>query len=472
MFGFNLARNCSRQFHSGLINSLKFSKDKPVLNVRQFRSRPRQTDQPNSISTQSGQSTTIAAAGALGLGGLCIYGLLSGPKGSTVICSATAIQLSKNVAFLSRISTGITPVLAMTAVSIGCGFVCRRIAYPSDGSILNAKHATWVLYSASLGAMLAPICLMGGPILTHAALYTGGIVGGLSLVAACAPSDKFLNMAGPLAIGLGVVFVSSLGTMFVSPIGRLGMGLHGISLYGGLALFSGFLLYDTQKIIEQAQQIPPSHQYQIQTFDPINHSMHVLLDAINIFATFYAESRLEAQTSRKFRITQRVYLVSSTFHGVPDNQEVFANPASKQCIIVDILESVTESDPVAAIKTHFNEVADVAEADQRKVLETEILISNSEQVKELVGLKGFQLVKKFNNPSPDQVYVYMALYRFPQFKSDVLVYVNCPKKDENSEPNDVNSLNHTWSQDEIRQIITSLQLLNPEIFGTSENEMN
>lgn len=27
----------------------------------------------------------------------------------------------------------------------------------------------------------------------------------------CAPSDKFLNMGGPLAMGLGVVLISSVG---------------------------------------------------------------------------------------------------------------------------------------------------------------------------------------------------------------------------------------------------------------------
>lgn len=32
-------------------------------------------------------------------------------------------------------------------------------------------------------------------------------------MAVCAPSDKFLTMGGPLAIGLGVVFASSLGKM-------------------------------------------------------------------------------------------------------------------------------------------------------------------------------------------------------------------------------------------------------------------
>ena len=36
-------------------------------------------------------------------------------------------------------------------------------------------------------------------------------VQGLSMLAMCAPSDKFLYMGGPLAMGLGVVFVSSIG---------------------------------------------------------------------------------------------------------------------------------------------------------------------------------------------------------------------------------------------------------------------
>ena len=41
--------------------------------------------------------------------------------------------------------------------------------------------------------------------------YTAGVVGGLSTVAVCAPSEKFLNMGGPLAIGFGVVFCASIG---------------------------------------------------------------------------------------------------------------------------------------------------------------------------------------------------------------------------------------------------------------------
>ena len=45
--------------------------------------------------------------------------------------------------------------------------------------------------------------------------YTAGIVGGLTSVALFAPSEKFLQMGGPLAIGLGLVIAASLGKNFV-----------------------------------------------------------------------------------------------------------------------------------------------------------------------------------------------------------------------------------------------------------------
>lgn len=101
----------------------------------------------------------------------------------------------------------------------------------------------------------------------RAAWYTAGVVGGLSTVAACAPSDRFLYMGGPLAIGLGVVFASSVGSMFLPPTTALGAGLYSMALYGGLLLFSGFLLYDTQRMVKKAEHHP---QYAVQKYDPIN----------------------------------------------------------------------------------------------------------------------------------------------------------------------------------------------------------
>lgn len=69
-----------------------------------------------------------------------------------------------------------------------------------------------------MGAVIAPLTLLGGPLMLRAAWYTAGIVGGLSTVAMCAPSEKFLNMGGPLAVGFGVVFASSLGEYYATQI--------------------------------------------------------------------------------------------------------------------------------------------------------------------------------------------------------------------------------------------------------------
>lgn len=118
-----------------------------------------------------------------------------------------------------------------------------------------------------MGAVVAPLTLLGGPLMIRAAWYTAGIVGGLSTVAMCAPSEKFLNMGGPLAVGFGVVFASSLGSMFLPPTSPFGAGLYSVAVYGGLLLFSMFLLYDTQKIIKRAETHP---LYGVQKYDPIN----------------------------------------------------------------------------------------------------------------------------------------------------------------------------------------------------------
>ncbi|XP_026681465.1 growth hormone-inducible transmembrane protein-like [Diaphorina citri] len=94
------------------------------------------------------------------------------------------------------------------ALLMGSGMLVQSLEYKPG---FGAKQIAWALHSALVGAVVAPICFIGGPVLIRAAWYTAGIVGGLSTVAACAPSDKFLTMGGPLAIGLGVVFASSIG---------------------------------------------------------------------------------------------------------------------------------------------------------------------------------------------------------------------------------------------------------------------
>ena len=57
-------------------------------------------------------------------------------------------------------------------------------------------------------------------------------------------NDRFLYMGGPLLAGLSVVVLSSLAPMAL-PLGMRGLAItESISLYGGLAVFGGFVLYE------------------------------------------------------------------------------------------------------------------------------------------------------------------------------------------------------------------------------------
>lgn len=66
-----------------------------------------------------------------------------------------------------------------------------------------------------------------------------------------------------------------LGVSILSMLYPGSPALHNVWLYGGLALFSAFMLYDTQKIIHRAKS-----EYK---YDPINGSLEVYMDFIQIF---------------------------------------------------------------------------------------------------------------------------------------------------------------------------------------------
>ncbi|KAM9462258.1 growth hormone-inducible transmembrane protein [Clarias gariepinus] len=246
----------------------------------------------------------LAGGAALGLGALCYYGLgmsneigalekaVFWPQyvrdrihstymyfaGGVGVTALSAVAVSRTPALLGLMMRGSWMAFGVTfAAVIGAGMLVRSISYEHSPI---PKHLAWMLHAGVMGAIIAPLTLLGGPLMMRAAWYTAGIVGGLSTVAMCAPSEKFLNMGGPLAVGLGVVFASSLGSMFLPPTTAFGAGLYSVTIYGGLILFSMFLLYDTQKVIKRAETHP---LYAMQKYDPINACMGIYMDTLNIF---------------------------------------------------------------------------------------------------------------------------------------------------------------------------------------------
>ncbi|KAF8591927.1 hypothetical protein K439DRAFT_1325355 [Ramaria rubella] len=141
------------------------------------------------------------------------------------------------------------------------------------------KHLFWLAFNACQAATLSPLFFFSPAILSRAALYTCGVVGSLSYVGATASNDKYLYMGGPLLAGLTVVALSSVAPM-VLPLGVRSLAFaESISLYGGLAVFGGFVLYDTQKILQHARMAEAG----LIKRDTLKESISLELDMINIF---------------------------------------------------------------------------------------------------------------------------------------------------------------------------------------------
>ena len=136
------------------------------------------------------------------------------------------------------------------------------------------KHGLWFSFLTATALGMVPLINMASmPIIYDALFATGFTMGGLGLVAYNAPSEQFLKWGGALGMGMaGMIGISFMQMFFPSP------ALFNFWLYGGLVLFSAFVLYDVQKLIHSAKSKP--------YFDPINESLGLYLDAIILFKHF------------------------------------------------------------------------------------------------------------------------------------------------------------------------------------------
>lgn len=166
---------------------------------------------------------------------------------------------------------GMNPWLLM-GITIGSMIGTRMIDYETNWMVKNLMYSAFV---GSMSVSLLPLIHMYSmPIIYDALIATSVTVGGLGAVAWNAPSEQFLAWGGPLSLGLGALCGCSL----LSILYPGSKALYNVGLYGGLALFSALLLYDTQRIISDAKTM--------RVYDPINSSIGVYLDAINLFVRF------------------------------------------------------------------------------------------------------------------------------------------------------------------------------------------
>jgi len=196
--------------------------------------------------------------------------------GGLTLTALVARSLFKSGTALRIMTANPWVVLGVSLVG-SIGTMMGVMYTPPENTVL--KHAFWLGFNACQAATLSPLFFLSPAILSRAALYTCGVVGSLSYVGATAKNDTYLYMGGALLAGVTVVALSSLAPLAL-PLGVRSLAItEAISLYGGLAVFGGFVLYDTQKILQHARMAESGAISR----DTLRESISLELDMINIF---------------------------------------------------------------------------------------------------------------------------------------------------------------------------------------------
>ncbi|EON95878.1 putative bax inhibitor family protein [Phaeoacremonium minimum UCRPA7] len=194
------------------------------------------------------------------------------------IIGLTARQMVQS-GFVYRIMVTNPWVMAIGGLALSFGTMIGTRAIDPDNYV--PKYALWTAFNATQAAFVAPlIAFVPGALLARAGLYTVAMMGSISFVGATAKQEKYLYIGGPLLAGAAIVAVSGLAPLVIPATAVRALALtESVWLYGGLALFGGFTLYDVQKVLYHARLAERG----VIKRDPVNESISLELDFLNIF---------------------------------------------------------------------------------------------------------------------------------------------------------------------------------------------
>ncbi|KAK3335133.1 bax inhibitor family protein [Cercophora scortea] len=194
------------------------------------------------------------------------------------IIGLSAYQMIQS-GFVYRIMQTNPWMFAIGGLALSFGTMLGTRAIDPDNYV--PKYALWTAFNATQAAFVAPLMTMAPPaLLARAGLYTVAMMGGISFVGATAKQEKYLYIGGPLLAGAAIVAVSGFAPLIlpVTAVRTLAV-TENLWLYGGLAVFGGFTLYDVQKVLHHARLAERG----IIKKDPVNESISLELDFLNIF---------------------------------------------------------------------------------------------------------------------------------------------------------------------------------------------
>ncbi|XP_012868841.1 PREDICTED: ran guanine nucleotide release factor isoform X2 [Dipodomys ordii] len=159
----------------------------------------------------------------------------------------------------------------------------------------------------------------------------------------------------------------------------------------------------------------------------------------------------------------------SDLRPVPDNQEVFCHPETDQSLIVELLELQAHVQGEAAARYHFEDVGWVQEARIQQVESVQPLTLENLALRgccqEAWLLSGKQQITKGSQQVAKDVTLHQALLRLPQYQTDLLLTFNQPPSENRSSLGPENLSPPPWSLSNFEQLVTSLTLHDPNIFG-------
>ncbi|KAI0599054.1 inhibitor of apoptosis-promoting Bax1-domain-containing protein [Biscogniauxia sp. FL1348] len=194
------------------------------------------------------------------------------------IIGLTARQMIQS-GFVYRLMVTNPWAVAIGGLALSFGTMIGTRSIDPDNYV--PKYALWTAFNATQAAFVAPLLAFAPPVLVaRAGLYTIAMMGAISFVGATAKQEKYMYIGGPLLAGAAIVAVSGLAPLVVPVTAVRTLALtENLWLYGGLAVFGGFTLYDVQKVLYHARMAESG----VIKKDPVNESISLELDFLNIF---------------------------------------------------------------------------------------------------------------------------------------------------------------------------------------------
>lgn len=162
----------------------------------------------------------------------------------------------------------------------------------------TSKVGWFVAFAATIGASLAPLINLAMDIdptaVLNAVLLTVVVFGTFSFIAAVSSDRPMLWLGGTLISALNWMLLAGFVNMFL----RSSWLFMSVEVYGGLILFCGFVVFDTQLLIARASAAVAAGA-ELGIDEAVNAALHLFMDAVNIFVRILIILLRNAQNNKK-----------------------------------------------------------------------------------------------------------------------------------------------------------------------------